>query len=342
MPEQQIDIRAGRANSVMPFRGEGDHAAWLPASARKKFKVVRARAEEALRTTAEVSEKRTALRTALDEAQDQLEALTLRVGAQTRSGRDGHGLADDSANVRTARMQLASMSEDLADLDAVYADKGRGEIVGLFHNIERFLERRSSTTLRVIHTDAPILKKGTSIPDAIEATRRRLRELEADLQVVDKAPWPSVLTKQLARVQLEELAKRGVPDVFGLVERCEPIDWPSLPVTMETAELPQMIRDRVDVAALVAWALGPALGAAIEREIDRVSDDANALMPEQRRERRQQILVDMLAAEREEEALIELAESRGIMVRRRSNADPRAVLGIAGSAAISEEPLGHE
>jgi hypothetical protein len=80
----------------------------------------------------------------------------------------------------------------------------------------------------------------------------------------------------------------------------------------------------------------------MEQEIDQLSDDAHALMPEQRKERRQQILTDTLATEREEEALIELGEAQGIVVRRRSNADVRAVLGLASNMHAAEERIGVE
>ena len=341
MAEQQIDIPAQR-DPIPAFQGDGDQAAWLPAPARKKFKLLRARAEQARLASRTISEKRTALRAALDEEQDKLDALTLPGNRYTRNGRDGHGLPANSPQVRAAQVQIVSMREDMAEIDKDYTDDARGELLTLVRSIEEWLGRHGRATLRVIHADAPVIKKGLSISEAIEARRRRLRELAADLRAVEQAPWPSSVTKALAREQLEELAKRGRPDVFGLVERCQPIGWPTLPVTSATAELPQIIRDALDVPALLAWALGPALVAAMEQEIDQLSDDAHALMPEQRKERRQQILTDTLATEREEEALIELGEAQGIVVRRRSNADVRAVLGLASNMHAAEERIGVE
>ncbi len=340
MPEQSIDITAHR--NLMPvFQGDGDFAAWLPAPVRKKFKRLRAEAQQARNEARALSDKRTALLAAVDDEQGKLAALTLPTNTRSPNGNIGHGLTENSAQVTAARVQLVSMREDLADLNERYGRRDGGSLSALVQRIEEFLGRRGRAPLQIVHIDAPVLKKGISVPEAIEARRRRLRELAADLRAVEQTPWPSNVTKQMARAQMEELAKRGRPDVFGLVERCQPIEWPMLPATPATIELPQMIR--VDALALVAWALGPALVAAVEREIDEISDDAAALVAEQRMERRQQINGDMLAVEREEEALVELAEAEGITVRRRSDADPRAVLGLSGDLrAPDKERIGVE
>ncbi|MCA1377641.1 MULTISPECIES: hypothetical protein [unclassified Bradyrhizobium] len=47
---------------------------------------------------------------------------------------------------------------------------------------------------------------------------------------------------------------------------------------------------------------------------------------------------ELLARERDEEALIELAEEQGAAIARRLDADPRAVLGIAIARAKKPKP----
>lgn len=310
---EAADIRVPQSAQPV-FAQLADMAAALPAPIRKKFKALRARAAREQALSRETSEKRMALLNAIPELKDQIAALT--------SLSSGRGLAEDTPQVRNARLQLASLQEDLENLNAVY---GKGGETGLLvSKLEDFIGRRGHPIFEIVRDAAPILQKGVSLPAAIESRRRRIRELDADLKSVKSAPWPSRLTKRRAHEQIVELSKRGRPDVFALVERFETIGWPMIP----TASDDPPAAARVDAAALIAWALGPALIAAIDREIDELSDDQKALTKEQRKERQDQILADRLATEREEESLIERAETEGLPVSRRSDADPRAVLGI--------------
>jgi hypothetical protein len=83
-----------------------------------------------------------------------------------------------------------------------------------------------------------------------------------------------------------------------------------------------------DTLALIAWLLPDRLIAALDREIDEVADDKAALTLEQRRKAEAEILADMLATEREECALIEIAQTQGIAIDYRTDCDARAILDI--------------
>ena len=82
---------------------------------------------------------------------------------------------------------------------------------------------------------------------------------------------------------------------------------------------------------------------ALCREVDLVSDDANSLDDATRATKLATIAADMLAVEREEEALIVQAEQAGNQILRRPDADPRAVLQIelitAASRSASMPPI---
>jgi hypothetical protein len=326
--EHAADI--SRPKPQAPLTGPGDFAASLPAPIRKKFKALRERAECERALSHSISDKRAALMTAIPDLEEKIEAMTLPIGGEgTRMGYPGRGLAENSAEVTAARLELASLREDMEGLNASYgrpAGSATGTLVSL---IENFLRSRRVPVFEIIRTESPTLPKGTSLAAAIESRRRRLRELDADLKSVASAPLPSRITKQLARKQLAELSEQGRPDVFALVERGQAIGWPIIPIPRTTPQdLPSKLFEPVNTAALIAWALGPALIAALDREIEELSDDDKALTQEQRKERTDQILADKLATEREEESLIERAEIDGLPVHRRLDADPRAILGI--------------
>jgi hypothetical protein len=74
--------------------------------------------------------------------------------------------------------------------------------------------------------------------------------------------------------------------------------------------------------ALVAWAL---------RELDRQAEALggwNSLNAAARQAEHDRLSREMLALEREEEAVIAAAEDAGLSIARRPDADPRAVLGL--------------
>src|SRR5205085_5806368 len=139
---------------------------------------------------------------------------------------------------------------------------------------------------------------------------------------------PSTEAKKLARKQIEQLAERGQPDCYRLVAIGGEIRWPSVFVTHSevTASLP-----------FLAWLNKEALISAIDREIDNCANDKAALSDDTRQKKLSEALRDVLAHEREEEALIVQAEQLGFSILRRPDADPRAVLGLASELPAPEK-----
>jgi hypothetical protein len=85
----------------------------------------------------------------------------------------------------------------------------------------------------------------------------------------------------------------------------------------------------VDAVALFFWLNRDLILEKMLAEAAEVADDAEALTQEERSRRQQEIAAQKLLAERSEEAIIEAAERDQIVISRRANADPRAVLGLA-------------
>ncbi|MCK1640337.1 hypothetical protein IVA95_22690 [Bradyrhizobium sp. 157] len=90
-----------------------------------------------------------------------------------------------------------------------------------------------------------------------------------------------------------------------------------------------------DTLGLFAWLYRDALIAALDREIDAIADDENALTAEQRRDAETDLLGDLLQAERDECSLIEIAQSQGLPANFRVDCDPRAILGFEWVTAPS-------
>jgi hypothetical protein len=270
------------------------------------------------------------LRNNIAKLEEQLGVMLLPTSEHNRMGLQGRGLSEDAGEVRAAKLQIASLREDLDDLNARYSDPNNSIMAILVSKLEEYI--RSHRLFGLVQRAEPVIRKGESLPSAIEARRRRVGELKADLKQIELAPWPSKLTKARAREQLAELAKRGRPDVFALVERFDVIAWPTLPQrTIHTADGKGSVTlpETLDASALMAWALGPALVAAVDREIDELSDDDKALTAEMRKQRAAEISAEILAVEREEESLIEMADAQQLPIIRRTDADPRAVLGVS-------------
>jgi len=205
----------------------------------------------------------------------------------------------------------------------------------LFSVLSKYVMRQKETARPHTMAVEPRVLDGEGHGDSVERLRRRVRELKADLDQVRFAPYPSDEAKRVARTQIDQLAARGAPTLFDVIDRRGDIKWPEL--TTHTLSTPMgtpgeqqfIVTTTPDALAVLAWLHRDALVAALDREIDTSSQDDQALTDEQRIRKSAQISSDILATEREEEALIDRMEASGALFLRRTDADPRAVLGFA-------------
>jgi hypothetical protein len=227
----------------------------------------------------------------------------------------------DQQEIATARRELASnLSEFVARLPrGTIAEAFSGGLVAAFKST-------------VTSVDAG------SAAETIEQKRRRIRELTSDLDATRVAPMPSREAKQKMRDQVAALAERGEANVYGLISSGGAIEWPlatSRSAIYGEKENFLAVSTFPDALAIWAWTLPDSLIARLDRAIDEGTDDSTALTVEERARRIAEIEADILANSREEEALIEKIESSGVPVRRRPDADPRAVLGLASTVTVS-------
>jgi hypothetical protein len=236
-------------------------------------------------------------------------------------------LRDEAEIVRAEIKRLQTAMADSLEISS----KTQSLSAALFSYVGYIKDGARSHTIAV----EPKLLSGESQADAVNRLRRRQRELKSDLDHIRFASWPSSEAKKLARSHVDALVERGRPNVFDLINNRGQIAWPT--VTTQQMSMPvtagqdaQLILTTVhDDLAIMAWLDRDAMVARLDAEIDSCSDDSEALTAEQRATKTSEVLSDMLAGEREEEVLIERMEASGSSFLRRTDADPRAVLGLS-------------
>jgi hypothetical protein len=178
---------------------------------------------------------------------------------------------------------------------------------------------------------------------AIDGVRKTLAELKADLRALQARPRPSADVKAAARKLVDATAKP--PVVAGAVDHGDAILWPIAGITAEVVGGVELDGKKIaipksgaaafggtnDALGILLWAFRDPILTALDREIDLYADDENALSDEDRVRGVATLSMKILAAERDEEALIRMADEREVPIPRRPDADPRAVLGLADS-----------
>jgi hypothetical protein len=246
-----------------------------------------------------------------------------------------NSIAAADARIQKATLERDRLKEIVDRRSAKWSSTGQ-----LIDAIERWLinvfgkSAAASLPLHTVSQSSGKRRESDNPFNVVEARRRRIRELRADVEKIAAAPIPSEDAKKIAHRQIADLAQRGRPDCFRLIEAGEEIKWPSVPHGQVRSLDDKMFSMPLDVdppdgIAFFAWLHQDQMVIAIEREIDSSSDDANALTGVERQKQRTTALADILANERDEEDAIMAARTNGVDILRRIDADPRAVLGLA-------------
>ncbi|MFD2185004.1 hypothetical protein [Rhodoplanes azumiensis] len=280
------------------------------------------RAAEAFRSLAEQAQERWGavdalnrkFRETIDERDKLSRARSYQI-ADREKARDHAAVAELRREVDVIAKRAAGIAEQRDR-----ATERWQEVAGLVRRLADFvLEAPRGKGFRDLAIEAPTIPN-SDLHGALEGRRRRLRELVADAHRVRSAPRPSAAARELIRREIDRIAERGRPDVTHAVEVGGG----------ELANVVEFARNRntgeVDVVALLAWVCKDQLLAALDREVAEISDDAAALSDAERAEALATIERDQLAVEREEEAIARQIEQTGSSVRRRVDADVRAVL----------------
>lgn len=170
------------------------------------------------------------------------------------------------------------------------------------------------------------IHKGETVQAAVARLRGEIAEKRADLNRIASALLTSVECKAAIQREVEALAEAGTPDV-GPVMEGRPIGWPRHNIHVHPNGH-VVAWDAIDTRAVLTWFLKPQLLTRLEAEVDVVADDKAALSSVQRRTEDARVRAEMLVVERLEEVAISAAPP-GLLIPRRIDADPRAVLGLA-------------
>lgn len=306
----------------------------LPEPARDKAVRLRQAADDAAALAREATDRRNALRPDLLQVRGELN------DTRRLSPVDGRGVGDHRAEgLRTALARLQMEADRLDHLiDRRGADHQRRR--ALVNAIERALADAPADHIRHVDGPEPKLRRGESNTQAVQRVRAELEALAAERAAVLSAPIPSATAKSQLRAEVETLAARGRPDVSALLAGRGGIGWPGLdaapyPTPAAVFGRGQAETPMLDGAAILAWMARDEIIERLEAAIDAHADDERALTDEQRTERLAEIARRELEAERAEEFYITQAETDCVVIERRPDASPLAVLGVE----IINEPV---
>jgi hypothetical protein len=328
----------------------------LPTDSRRKLMALRQARDDSHALLVSLSDRLPELRLTREKAEQYLSGLrnpTPRLvdvpvmvdGRRSFSGQSQIvGLREDHALVVDAKRELDRLRaevEHTEDLHNIRSAKWK-DLAQLIRSLESYLGNLDGIEIGTFTGEVIIPKFKGSLNDAVEAHRRRLRELLADAHRVRSAPRPSSYAKEQIAQWVTLLAGRGQPNLLSLVEqgRLDLISLPELtrPENLFGQTMVAGVVNSVTVAgisrqpnllAALAWLDKDRLLTRLNAEIDLLADDEHALTDQQRTEQLTEIAADALHVEREEEWLIEQAEAQGQQIARRPTADPRAILGLS-------------
>lgn len=248
--------------------------------------------------------------------------------------------SEDDKFIVDLKARIERVAAEIAELTAVHASRSAraGAVSGLVSRAERWLnDLPRSAILSDAISAPPVVPKRSNLLDMIEARRRRVRELTADARRVEAAPVPSEVVKARLAAEIARIAEAGAPDVSGAIEGGELIRWPAATqhIGITGAGVGSLMVP--DALSVFVWLHRAALIDRLNTEVDAVADDANALTDAERADQLAVIERDMLAAEREEVALIELAAESGTPIAHRPDIAVPALLGVVITEAGEAE-----
>lgn len=307
-----------------------DPAERLPQTARRKLAALESllRDQEALQRV--VSDE-------FQEMREQAYASERRIRDLERAGTQ---TTQTSAILVAERTSLADLKKKLARHEEERRKRAEGvaplrlQVLSLNEYVRAI---PLGVTLAAAQPASLKLEKTEMAMDAVLRFRKVVEEARGALHDALDAPITASAAKLISRRHFESRAQAGRPNVLATLEARRPPQFAMrmgkpLHVRDDSGSiLTGVADDQIDVESTLCWLFKDQIIAAVERAIDEDSDDASALSDEERAARIAKAKADILKAERLEEAAIEFAAESGLVIPRRPDADPRAVLGLADS-----------
>jgi len=325
--------------SFTPSHIGTDPAAYLPAAAADRFRMLKQHADDLHKLMPEFSERHDA-HTAKLQAEQTLKRL------QDHASVGGFELPDDDPRCRGEKAKLDALAAECRRLDDIYAVRSEAWRVAsqTVSAVTAYLldGRPGGTALEDFNGPKPTLNKGEDIATRVETLRHRVRELKADLHRIQSAPYPSSHARQKMREQIETLAARGAVNVSRLVEHDHEIEFPMTQIraTVQNVEQPGAVAfaEVCDMAAITCWLHRDALVARLDAEIASEADDNSALTHAERERRAAEVTNDLLAVERDECWWLWQAMAKDLPVSLRVDVNPLALLGLRLITATPADP----
>lgn len=303
----------------------------LPEHARDKLRSIRREASDAHATLRPIQDELTELR-------ENRSRSEVWIGSYINGRHDGRAHREDDPAIIREREKIAKLTAEIERLQVAYDERAAKwrQLAAVRETLENYIKRLSDP-VEAAPPVAATLGKGETHQQAVARVRKHCEKLREDAQAVADAPIHSSVAKQMARTKIEALAERGRPNTLISIEAGRPFEFPTViagggAVAVEGKMVSLPFHRVTDTESMFCWLHRDQLSAAIEAEIDENSDDASALSDETRAKKSAQCKAQILECERIEEALIETAADQGVVIARRPDADPRAVLGLADAA----------
>ncbi len=238
---------------------------------------------------------------------------------------------------------LAKLEADLKQLEAKMrkANDAYAERSARWTAVSRVVQRIDAyigdlpTSVAIKRFAGPAPKPKGTPADVIATCRARVEQIRAAMITVDTAPPPSADLIKKALEQVDDLARRGEPDLSLLFANAGGVEYPMTDLFLRVSGSPTAVNGEVaDTLALLAWLHRDALRKKVAALITEQADDEAAIAPADKSRRLDALRADLLAVERLECAAVEAAGTDDY----RADTDPRALLGLADALPAPREP----
>jgi hypothetical protein len=314
--------------------GQRDLTLKLPPEAKKRYSEIADRVDDLRAVIRSISDKRDEAHQLYSDAEQRFRSLTDPMTAMRFSNEvvaEDHPSAIDAAGKMKRHRAEVDRLRELYEQRNAEADPLRAAL-GRIDSYLAYLG--ADDELKPYKASTPATKGKSNISAELEKLRDAIARGRADLHRVRSAPLPSAKAKAQATAAIEMLAARGTVDVMGLISHGDPIRWPEVTLradihaAADTAVSAIGFTQSTDALGMLAWVFRDQLINAINKEIDLLANDDEALTDEQRRAREQKLAAEILDLEQKECRLIEQLGDLSF----RPDADPRAILGIDARA----------
>jgi hypothetical protein len=326
-------------NPSPPVFEGGDVIGLLPPVAVAKLTNLRTLADDESAKLHAIVERRNEAREKRVEARSQIQRIknnhTYALGQTT---------ADEHPSIRGLTAQMAAADAELLRIELPYrARVENASMAGrLVANIETYGRANARGKMfQAFSGTVPGLRKSETALEGVLRWREEVEAIQKRLQTIETAAVPIAAAKAAMADIVDQLAERGIPDLFGLLERrerAEKIVWPTVsPGTMMEgldgpARANLLFVKNFDALGMMCWLFRDHVIERLEAELALRSDDTAALTDAEQAKQLQEVSAALLLAQRAEEAAIELTErDGGAGILRRPDANPLAVLGIVAN-----------